>query len=98
MEMSDHESSGQLIRQLTRQISRWKLTLPAILFLEVTKPLSFIASQGLLLCEPVLGFFYEEPRIAQYADLLSDRTNIDHLVACLEGDAAIGMDDGKGRG
>ncbi|MEJ2734217.1 MAG: hypothetical protein P8189_11735 [Anaerolineae bacterium] len=84
MEESGQEQSEQLIEHLTQQISQWGLALPAIVFLQVTRPLSFLASQGLLLCQPLLSFVYDVPRIADYADLLADRTNIDRLVARLE--------------
>ena len=84
MEESGQEQSEQLIEHLTQQISQWGLALPAIVFLQVTRPLSFLASQGLLLCQPLLSFVYDAPRIADYVDLLADRTNIDRLVARLE--------------
>lgn len=84
MEESGQEQSEQLIEHLTQQISHWGLALPAILFLQVAKPLSFVASQGLLLCQPLLSFVYDTPRITGYAELLADRANIDRLVAQLE--------------
>ncbi|MFC2016070.1 hypothetical protein ACFLUM_03975 [Chloroflexota bacterium] len=72
-----------LIEPLVRQVDRWKLALPAILVLETTRPLNFIASQGLLLFEPILRFFYQEPRIADYVEFFANRSNVDHLVASL---------------
>ena len=81
---SDQAQSEQLIEHLTEQISRWRLTVPAILFLQVTRPLTFIASQGLLLCQPLLSFVYGAPRIEDYAELLADRASIDQLVSRLE--------------
>jgi hypothetical protein len=94
---SDQAQSEQLIDHLAEQISRWRLTMPAILLLQVTRPLSFIASQGLLLCQPLLSFVYDAPRIADYAELLADRATIDRLVARLEeeeraGDSVAGRD------
>ena len=80
----DRQDSRQLANRLANQIQRWGLTLPAIVLLEVARPLGFIASQGLLLCQPLLGYFVEEPRIAGYVDLLSNRDNIDHLLARLD--------------
>ena len=85
MEESGQEQSEQLIEHLTQQISQWRLALPAVLFLQITRPFSFIASQGLLLCQPLLSFIFDGSRIADYADLLADRTNIDRLVARLDG-------------
>jgi hypothetical protein len=93
MGKSDRERSEQLIEQMTQQISRWGLALPAILLLEVTRPLSFIGSQGLLLFQPLLDFFYDGPRITDYADLLADRANIDRLVTRLEESSRL---DGNG--
>ena len=81
---SDQAQSEQLIEHLTKQISRWRLTVPAILFLQVTRPLTFIASQGLLLAQPLLSFVYDAPRIEDYAQLLSDKASIDQLVSRLE--------------
>ena len=94
---SDQVQSEQLIEQLTEQISRWRLTMPAILLLQVTRPLSLIASQGLLLCQPFLSFVYDAPRVADYAEMLADRANIDRLVARLEAEEEARGAGGKGR-
>ena len=83
------QQSEQLLEQLAQRINHWGLTLPALLLLQVTKPLSFIASQGLLICQPLLSFIHDSPRFADYADLLADRTNIDRLVARLEEDSRV---------
>ena len=94
---SDQVQSEQLIEHLTEQISRWRLTMPAILLLQVTRPLSFIASQGLLLCQPLLSFVYDAPRVADYAELLADRASIDRLVTRLEEEEHARGSGGKGR-
>ena len=79
--------SQQQIKQLARKIEEWRLTIPAIFVLEVTKPFSFIASQALLLCEPVLSLVNQELPIADFADLLGDRSNLEHLIAHLEAES-----------
>ena len=94
---SDQVQSEQLIEHLTEQISRWRLTMPAILLLQVTRPLSFIASQGLLLCQPLLSFVYDAPRVADYAELLADRASMDRLVRRLEEEEHSRGSGGKGR-
>ena len=92
------KQSRELIEHVARQIGDRKLAAPALLFLEVIKPFTFIASQGLLLAEPFLSFLYEEPRIADYADLLADRSNVEHLIGRLEQDN-LGRDgSSKGEG
>ncbi len=81
---SERVRNEQLIEHLTEQISRWRLTVPAIVLLQVTRPLSFIAGQGLLLCQPLLSFVYDAPRVADYVELLADRASMDRLVTRLE--------------
>jgi hypothetical protein len=82
---ADRERNAELIDQLTRTIGHWKLTLPAAFLLQIVRPLSVIASHGVLLGQPLLSFFMEETRVAAFADLLADRASIDRLVAQLEG-------------
>ena len=94
---SEHVQSEQLIEHLTEQISRWRLTVPAILLLQATRPLGFIASQGLLLCQPLLSFVYDAPRVADYAELLADRASMDRLVTRLEEEEQARGSGGKGR-
>jgi hypothetical protein len=81
---SERVRNEQLIEHLIEQISRWRLTVLAIVLLQVTRPLSFIAGQGLLLCQPLLSFVYDAPRVADYVELLADRASMDRLVTRLE--------------
>lgn len=94
MKETVQERSEQLVEQLARRIEGWRLALPSLLFLEVLKPFSFIASQGLLLCQPVLDFFDRDGQVADYADLLADRSNLDDLIARLEHEKANRGEDG----
>jgi len=78
------EQRGQLIDQLAERIARRGLAVPAVVLLDLFKPFSFIASQALLLCQPLLGWMNIEKQVADYAGLLADRSNVDYLVAQLE--------------
>lgn len=98
MEGSNRESGEVLIEGLVRQIGHWKLALPALLLLEIARPFSFLVGQGLYLCQPLLGYWTEEPRIAGYADLVADRTNLDRLIARLAETRSGTADGGEGRG
>ena len=84
MREASPERSEQLVNQLARKIGRWRLTLPSVMLLELVKPFSFIASQGLLLCQPFLSILGIEQKVSDYADLLAERSSIDHLVIRLE--------------
>ena len=92
------EQSRELIERVARQIGDRKLATPALLLLEVIKPFSFLASQGLLLAEPLLSFLYEEPRIGDYADLLADRSKVECLMDRLVHENRGRDGDSKGEG
>jgi hypothetical protein len=36
-----------------------------------------------------LNFLFTEPRVADYADLLADRSSVEHLIARLEQDTPV---------
>lgn len=78
------ERNEELVEQLANQINRLRLTVPSLVLLEVVKPFSFFASQGLLLCQPFLSILGIEQKVSDYADLLAERSSIDHLVIRLE--------------
>ena len=84
MEDPTQERRGQLIDRLAERIARRGLAVPTVLLLDLFKPFSFIASQGLLLCQPLSGWMNLEQQVADYAGLLADRSNLDYLVARLE--------------
>lgn len=89
----------QLVERLVQRIERWRLASPALAVLEAARPFSFIASQGLLLCQPLLSLVYDESQIAGYADLFADRSNLEQLIRCLEARRAVpgrGGEEGEG--
>jgi len=98
MEGSSQEPYEHRIEALVRQIGSRRLALPALLLLEVTRPFSFLLGQGLSLFQPLLGYFVEEPLVADYAELLADRGNLDRLIARLEETQALAANTGEGRG
>ena len=82
MELSA-ERREQLIGELAARIARWGLITPAILFLEVNKPFSFIGSQALLLFQPLLRPLLGN-RVVEYAQLFEDRASVERLIQRLE--------------
>jgi hypothetical protein len=78
------KNKNDLVKDTTRWIKARGLTVPAIMFLEVSKPFSFIGSQALLLAEPTLGVFAPEGFIPGVAKLLEDRKGLERLICELE--------------
>jgi hypothetical protein len=77
------ERREQLVGELATKIARWGLITPAMLFLEVNKPFSFISSQALLLFQPLLSPLLGN-KVAEYARLFEDRASVERLLQRLE--------------
>lgn len=75
---------AQLIDALAQQVVKRGLSTPAVLFLELHKPLAFIGSQTAIVFSPFLAPFFGFERVDQYTQLLSERENWERLVERIE--------------
>jgi len=57
---------------------------PAVLFLELNKPLSFVASQSLIVLTPFLAPFLGLENVHRYSRLLEKRENVELLIERIE--------------
>lgn len=78
--MSDPERMARLAVRIERR--GW--TVPAVLLLHISRPFTFVAAQGLLLCQPLAAVLHAGRPTGDLAGLLAERGNLDHLLACLE--------------
>lgn len=62
-----------------------RMTVPAILFLESVKPLSFLGSQALYFFEPMVRALFTVPEYERFAALMERRENIEVLLVKIEG-------------
>ncbi len=60
------------------------MTVPAILFLESVKPLSFVGSQALYFFEPMVRALFSVPEYERFAALVERRENIEVLLVKIE--------------
>ena len=61
-----------------------RMTVPAILFLESVKPLSFVGSQALYFFEPMVRALFSVPEYERFAALMERRENIEVLLVKIE--------------
>jgi hypothetical protein len=54
------------------------------MFLEMHKPLSYLASQGLIVAMPMLGPFVGHQNVADYSKILSNSANVERLIQRIE--------------
>ena len=80
----DAQRREQLIDQLAQRATQLGLASPAILFLEMHKPLAFLGAQMLWATQPLLSGWGREADLRDLARLLEDRASVDALIARLE--------------
>lgn len=89
------EQINETADAIARKIIARGLETPAVMFLEMHKPLASIAGQGLLVTMPFLGPFVGPQRVADFSKLIRDRANIELLIARIEDMAAARDDEGR---
>jgi hypothetical protein len=60
------------------------LAVPAVFFLESTKPLSFVGIQVLVFLEPFVSAFLSVRNYQRFARLMEDRRNLETLIQKVE--------------
>jgi len=60
------------------------MTVPAILFLESVKPLSFIGSQAMYFFEPMVRALFAVPQYERFAAMMERRENVEALLVAIE--------------
>ena len=75
-------------RRMTEKMAAWPvkhgLGLPALMFLDTVKPLSFAASQMTLFLSPALELFFNADKISTFVSLQEDRAKVDVLIREME--------------
>lgn len=80
---SQHSADGPSVEALAHALHERRLAAPAALLLELLKPWRFVASQLLVMSEPVLGFSHK-PALRRHAGWLQTPDGIESLLEALE--------------
>ena len=80
----DPSRRQQLIDRFARRVGELGLTAPAILFLELHKPLSFLGAQVLFAAQPFLGLAFDEAELRDFATIIEDRAGVEQVIDRLE--------------
>ena len=78
------QSDKQLISNLAGKIVRHGMAIPAILFLEMVKYLSFFGGQLMVFIGPIITVFIPSHSYYKIAELLEDRKNVEFLLVQIE--------------
>jgi hypothetical protein len=82
-----------VIDRLCAEVVRRRLTGPALLVLEMHRPLNYVAAQVLHFFQPLLAIVADTGGYTEFAQFLERRGSIDYV--CLRLEAAEARSDGK---
>ncbi len=78
----DQKRRDEIIEAIAKRIEQFGMLVPAIFFLEMNKPLSYITGQGMHFLAPIAGVFFST--FEDYAYFFDDRKNVELLIQKLE--------------
>ncbi len=83
VEMEEKEIK-ELIDRVAQQVVNWRMSIPAIVVLESSKPLSFVASQVLVFFEPIVQSIFTIKDYEKFISLLENREQVELLIQRIE--------------
>ena len=82
--MEEKKDFSKEIQEIANFIHKKKLEVPAIMFLELNKPLCLFYSSIFMVSTPVLGAFLGVERMKKLYLLMEKRENIEELIKKIE--------------
>ncbi len=78
----DDKRRDELIEAMAKKVQQFGLIVPAIFFLEMHKPLSYLGGQAMHFFSPIIGVLF--PTFEDYAYFMEGRGNVELLIQRLE--------------
>lgn len=89
LDVDGTEDYSELMSKLAKGIVQRQLTVPAIIFLESIKPLSFLGNQLLIFANPVLSLVVSSGDYYKFVRMIENRENIEKLTLAIEEENAL---------
>jgi len=83
------EDYDDLARRIARKIVERDLTVPAVIFLESIKPVSFLGSQMLVFANPIISLLVQSGDYYRFVRMIEDRENVEKLTVAIEEENAL---------
>ena len=88
--MADTEENyDDLAKKIAKKIVERELTVPAIIFLESIKPVSFLGSQMLVFANPVISLLVQSGDYYRFVRMIEDRENVEKLTVAIGEENAL---------
>jgi len=82
----------ELVDIVCRAVARRGMVTPALMTLEMCRPLNFVAAQAMHFFRPIVSVILDGPSIAEFASFLEQRGSVEYLCRRLEHWDRLGAD------
>lgn len=89
IDLEGTEDYSDLMEKIAKSIVQRQLTVPAIIFLESIKPLSFLGNQMLIFANPVVSLVVQSGNYYKFIRMIENRENIEKLTIMIEEENAL---------
>jgi hypothetical protein len=81
-----HPSDAQrlVVEKLCAEVVRRRLTMPAFVALEMSRPLTYLSAQALHFFQPILAIVADTAAYDQFTQFLQQRGSIEYMIERLE--------------
>ena len=83
------EDEERVLDKVAERVVRWRMTIPAIIFLESVKPLNYIGSQSLVFFEPIVQSVFNFRDYDSFQRAMERRENVERLMQKIEAADAV---------
>jgi len=74
----------EILIKIARKVVHWRMSVPAILFLESVKPLNYVGSQMMAFFEPFVQTLFNWKDYEEFRRMMEDRQTIERLIQKIE--------------
>jgi hypothetical protein len=82
--LAQEQAEGEIMQRLAAKVVEWKMTVPAILFLESVKPLNYIGAQAMVFFEPIVQTIFNLKDYDTFRLMMEKRENVEKLLLKIE--------------
>ena len=86
----------EILDRLAAKVIEWRMSVPAVLFLESVKPLNYIGSQILVFFSPIVNSVFTIRDYDEFVALMEERGNAERLLQKIEAKEADAAAKGRG--
>lgn len=82
--LAQEQTESEIMQRLAAKVVEWKMTVPAILFLESVKPLNYIGAQAMVFFEPFVQTIFNLKDYDTFRIMMEKRENVEKLLLKIE--------------